>query len=60
MNIECRRTVFYLFYILKKAERSDIHNSSIVNRHFMKFHTSDAFGLKIGQSDQKRNCALLA
>jgi len=22
MNIECRRTVFYLFYILKKAERS--------------------------------------
>ena len=22
MNIECRGTVFYLFYILKKAERS--------------------------------------
>jgi hypothetical protein len=22
MNIECRRTVFYLFFILKRAERS--------------------------------------
>jgi len=24
---------FFLFYLLKRAERSDIHNSSIINLH---------------------------
>jgi len=41
--------------LVKRAERSDIHNSSIVIRHSMKFHTSGAAGLNSGQSDQKRN-----
>ncbi len=30
---ECRIKEFFLFYLLKIAERSDIHNSSIVNHH---------------------------
>jgi hypothetical protein len=30
---ECRIKEFFLFYLLKRAERSDIHNSSIVNLH---------------------------
>jgi hypothetical protein len=30
---ECRVKEFFLFYLLKIAERSDIHNSSIVNHH---------------------------
>ena len=30
---ECRIKEFFLFYLLKKAEQSDIHNSSIVNHH---------------------------
>jgi len=36
---ECRIKEFILFYLLKIAERSDIHNSSIVIRHSIKFHT---------------------
>jgi hypothetical protein len=36
---EGRMKEFFLFYLLKRAERSDIHNSSIVIRHSMKFHT---------------------
>jgi hypothetical protein len=46
-NVECRlirlRRIELrnsLFYLLKKAERSDIHHSSIVNRHSIKFHTN--------------------
>jgi len=34
---ECRMKEFFLFYLLKRAERSDIHNSSIVNHH-LSFH----------------------
>jgi pyrrolysyl-tRNA synthetase-like protein len=34
---ECRIKEFCLFYLLKKAKRSEIHHSSIVNRHSMKF-----------------------
>jgi hypothetical protein len=52
--------------LLKKAERSDIHHSSIVNRqssivnrHSMKFHTSGAAGLKSGQFDRERNFGLV-
>ena len=71
MNIKCRIKEFFLFYLLKRAERSlrlvgvvtpmprratsTIRQSSIVIRHSMKFHTSAATGLKSGQSDQKRN-----
>jgi hypothetical protein len=57
---ECRIKEFLLFYLLKKTERSDIHHSSVVNRHSMKFHTSGASGLKIGQSNRERNYAILA
>jgi len=32
-NIERRMNEFCLFFLLKRAERSDIHNSSIVNHH---------------------------
>ena len=32
-NVECRIKEFFLFYLLKRAERSDSHNSSIVNHH---------------------------
>jgi CTP-dependent riboflavin kinase len=35
---ECRIKEFYLFYLLKRAERSDIHQSSFIIRHSMKFH----------------------
>jgi hypothetical protein len=35
---KCRINEFFLFYLLKRAEQSDIHNSSIVIRHSMKFH----------------------
>ncbi|MGD8293742.1 MAG: hypothetical protein PVF37_18660, partial [Desulfobacterales bacterium] len=31
-NVECRIKELQLFYSLKKAERSDIHHSSIFNR----------------------------
>jgi hypothetical protein len=34
-NDECRIKEFFLFYLLKRAERSDIHNSSIIIRHSM-------------------------
>jgi hypothetical protein len=30
---ECRIKEFFLFYLLKRAKRSDIHHSSIVNHH---------------------------
>jgi hypothetical protein len=29
----CKKKEFFLFYLLKRAERSDSHNSSIVNHH---------------------------
>jgi len=32
-NVECRIKEFFQFYLLKRAERSDIHNSSIIIRH---------------------------
>jgi len=56
-NVECRIKEFFLFYLLKIAERSDIHirQSSIIIRNSMKFHTSGAAGQKNGQSDRKRN-----
>ncbi len=52
----------FLFYLLKRAERSDIHNSSIVNRQ-SSFHevsyevsgVSAAAGLKSDQFNRKRN-----
>ncbi len=44
---ECRINEFFLFYFLKRAERSDIHNSSIVIRHSMKFHTRFQFEVEI-------------
>jgi hypothetical protein len=31
--VECRIKEFFLFYLLKIAERSDIHNSSLDIRH---------------------------
>jgi hypothetical protein len=37
-----------------------IRQSPIIIRHSMKFHTSAASGLKIGQSDRERNYAILA
>ena len=56
MNVECRMKEFYLFYLLKRAERSlrlvgvavptprrataTIRQSSIIIRHSMKFHMS--------------------
>jgi hypothetical protein len=39
-NVECQIKEFFLFYLLKRAERSDIHNSSIIIRYSMKFHMS--------------------
>jgi hypothetical protein len=59
-NDEGRMTKEGILSILfvKRAERSDIHNSSIVNRHSMKFHTSAASDQKNGQSNQKRNFGL--
>jgi hypothetical protein len=44
---------FFLFYLLKIAERSDIHNSSIIIRHSMKFHTSAAAGQKTASQIEK-------
>ncbi len=32
-NVECRIKEFYLFYLLKLAERSDIHNSTFDHHH---------------------------
>jgi hypothetical protein len=32
-NVDCRIKEFFLFYLLKIPERSDIHNSSIVIHH---------------------------
>ncbi len=59
---------FFLFHLLKKEQSgtrrkrlrcaSDIHNSSIIIRHSMKFHMSAASGLKSGQSNLKRNFVL--
>jgi hypothetical protein len=46
---------FFLFYLLKIAERSDIHNSSFVIHHSLKFHMSAASAQKNGQSDQIKN-----
>jgi hypothetical protein len=34
-NDERRIKDFFLFYLLKREERSDIHNSSIIIRHSM-------------------------
>jgi hypothetical protein len=38
---ECRIKEFFLFYMLKIAERSDIHSSSIVNRHLFRQDLQD-------------------
>jgi hypothetical protein len=46
-NVECRIKEFRLFYLLKRAERSDIHHSSIIIRHSMKFHTRGCNHLKL-------------
>ncbi len=57
---DCRIKEFFLFYLLKIAERSDstIRQSSIIIRHSLKFHISAATGPKNGQSNQKETLAL--
>ena len=57
---ESRIKEFFQFYLLKRAERSDIHNSfrrggSIIIRHSMKFRTSGVAGQKNGQCNTNRN-----
>jgi len=47
-NVECRIKEFFLFYLLKRLERSDIHNSirlRRINHHLsFQFHISVAAG----------------
>jgi len=52
---ECRIKEFFLFYLLKKAERSDIHNLSIVDR-YSSFH---AVSYKVGRAMPEVNSRIL-
>jgi len=55
LQFDYRRDIrnIFLFYLLKIAERSEIHSSSIIIRHFTKFHTSAAAGQKTAGQIEK-------
>jgi hypothetical protein len=50
---ECRIKEFFLFYLLKRAERSDIHNSSIVNLH-SSFHEVSFKRFRVNKTVNRR------
>jgi peptide/nickel transport system permease protein len=52
---ECRIKEFFLFYLLKRAERSDIHHSSFVNRQSSFVIPNRYSSMASGSQNQQKN-----